>query len=120
VNPKSVAERKDDWTKVARVWFRIADFLGDPKNLDEAAKIMSARVGLKPDEYKKLMSGTHFLDLKGNQKHFARGETLESLYKSSKIVDVFQVENKVYKTPAKVESYFDPSIVEALAKTASR
>jgi NitT/TauT family transport system substrate-binding protein len=120
VNPKSVAERKDDWLKVARVWFRIADYVNEPKNLDEAAKIMSARVGLTADEYKKLMSGTHFLDLKGNLKHFAKGESLESLYGSSKIVDAFQVENKVYKTAAKIDGYFDPGFVEALAKTAQR
>jgi NitT/TauT family transport system substrate-binding protein len=120
VNPKSLAERRDDWLKVTRVWFKIADFVKDEKHLDEAAKIMSARVHLQPDEYKKLMSGTHFLDLKGNIKHFAKGETLESLYGSSKAVDEFQTVNKIYKAPVKFESFLDPSLVETLAKTATR
>ena len=120
VNPKSLAERRDDWVKVARVWFKIADFVKDEHNLDEAAKIMSARVHLSPDEYKKLMSGTHFLDLKGNLKAFAKGDSLESIYGSSKAVDQFQTVNKVYKAPIQYETFLDPGLVETLAKTAAR
>ena len=120
VNPKSLAERRSDWLAVTRVWFKIADFVKDERNLDEAAKIMGARVSLPADEYKKLMAGTFFLDLKGNLKHFAKGETLETVYGSSKAVDAFQIENKVYKAPVKYESYLDPSLVEELGKTAAR
>lgn len=117
VNPKSLSERRDDWKKVVKVWFRIADYLKDEKNLDEAAKIMSARVGLTPEEYKPLMAGTFFLDMGGNRKAFAKGETLESIAHSSKVVDKFQVDNEVYKTPMKYEEYLDASLVEELAKS---
>jgi NitT/TauT family transport system substrate-binding protein len=121
VNPKSLGERRGDWKKVARVWFRIADFLAKPENIDEAAAIMAVRVGMQPDEYKALMKGTHFLDLAGNRKHFQRGETLESVYYSSRVVDEFQVSNGVYKTPTDSARYLDPSIVEELASsTAAR
>jgi NitT/TauT family transport system substrate-binding protein len=116
VNPKSLAERREDWKKVTKVWMRIADFVKDPKNLDEAATIMGARVGLPADEYKKLMAGTAFLDLAGNQKHFAKGTTLESVYYSSEVVDKFQVDNEVYKAPVKFEQYLDASLVEELSK----
>src|SRR6185503_14930796 len=91
VNPKSLTERRADWTKVVKVWFRIATFVKDAKNLDEAAKIMSARVGLTPDAYKKLMGGTAFQDLEGDLLHFKKGDTLESVYGSSKTVDEFNV-----------------------------
>jgi NitT/TauT family transport system substrate-binding protein len=117
VNPKSLSERREDWKKVVKVWFRIADYLKDEKNLDEAAKIMSARVGLTPEEYKPLMAGTFFLDMEGNRKAFAKGETLESIAHSSKVVDKFQVDNEVYKTPMKFEEYLDASLVEELAKS---
>ncbi|MEN9581951.1 MAG: hypothetical protein RJA70_4960, partial [Pseudomonadota bacterium] len=119
VSPKSFAERRDDWTKVAKVWFRIADFIKDEKNQDEAAKIMAARVGLEASAYKDLMKGTFFLDLAGNTKHFAKGETLESIYHSSKVVDKFQVDNQVYKAAVKYEDYLDSSVVEALAKSSA-
>jgi NitT/TauT family transport system substrate-binding protein len=116
VNPKSLTERKADWTKVVKVWFRIADYIKDEKNIDDAAKIMSARVGLQPDAYKKLMGGTAFQDLAGDLAHFKKADGLDSIYGSSKIVDEFNVKNAVYKTPMKYEEYLDPSIVEELGK----
>ena len=116
VNPKSLAERRADWDKVVKVWFQIADFIKDPKNVDEAAKIMGARVKLSGDEYKKLMAGTAFQDMAGNLKAFAKGDTLESVYGSSKIVDAFFTKNKMYKAAVKYEDYFDPSLVEEVSK----
>jgi NitT/TauT family transport system substrate-binding protein len=116
VSPKSLSERRDDWKKVVKVWFRIADFLQDEKNMDEAAKIMAARVGLTAEEYKPLMAGTFFLDAAGNQKAYQKGETLESIYHSSKVVDKFQVDNEVYKAPMKFEDYVDPSLAQEVAK----
>jgi NitT/TauT family transport system substrate-binding protein len=116
VNPKSLAERHADWEKVVGVWFKIADFIKNPANLDEAAKIMGARVKMPGDEYKKLMAGTAFQDLAGNLKAFEKGDGLESVFGSSKIVDSFFTKNKMYKKTVKYEEYFDPSLVEALAK----
>jgi len=119
VNPKSLTERKADWTKVVKVWFRIASYIKDEKNIDDSAKIMSARVGLTPDDYKKLMGGTAFQDLAGDLLHFKKGDSLESIYGSNKIVDDFNVKNKVYKAPTKYEEYLDPSIVEEIGKSKS-
>lgn len=116
VNPKSLKENREAWKKVVKVWFRIADYVLDEKNMDDALKIMSARVGLKPEEYKALMKGTFFLNADGNKKHFAKGEELTSLYGSSKTVDAFNVDNKVYKKNMPIEEYFDPSLVEEVMK----
>jgi len=116
VSPRSLSENRAEWLKVVKVWFRVADFIADPANLDEAAKIMSARVGLTPDVYKGLMKGTHLLNAAENIKHYAKGEGFESIFGSSKIVDDFNVKNGVYKTPLKVEEYFDASLVEEAAK----
>ena len=119
VSPKSLSERRADWTKLVQVWFRIADFVKDPKNVDESAKIMSARVGLKEDAYKKLMSGTAFQDLAGNVEHFKQGESLESVYGSNKVVNEFNLKYEVYKAAPKFEDYLDPSIVTELSKSKS-
>jgi NitT/TauT family transport system substrate-binding protein len=120
VNPKSLGERRDDWQKVVQVWFKIADFVNDPKNLDEAAKIMGARVSQSGDEYKKLMKGTFFLGLDGNMKAFKKAETLDSVYGSSKITDEFFTKNKMYKAAVKYEDYLDSSFVETAAKAAGK
>ena len=116
VNPRSLAEHKPEWAKIVKVWFKVTDFIADPKNLDEAAKIMSARVGLTPEQYKPLMKGTHLLNLAENIKHYKKAEGFESIFGSSKIVDDFNVKNTVYKAPQKVDDYFDPSFVEELSK----
>lgn len=115
VNPKSLGERKADWLKVVQVWFKIADFVNDPKNLDEAATIMSKRVGLTAEEYKKLMKGTFFLGLEGNQKAWKQAEGLDSVYGSSKLNDSFFTKNKMYKAAVKYEEYLDSSFVTAAA-----
>ena len=116
VSPKSLAANRAEWLKVVKVWFRVVDYIADPANLDDAAKLMSARVGLTPDVYKGLMKGTHLLNLAENLKHFEKGETFDSIFGSSKIVDTFNVKNGVYKAPMKVEDYFDPSLVEEVSK----
>lgn len=116
VSPRSLAENRAEWLKVVKVWFRVADFIADPANLDESAKIMSARVGLTPDVYKGLMKGTHLLNAAENVKHYAKADGFDSIYGSSKIVDEFNVKNGVYKTPLKVEDYFDASLVEEASK----
>lgn len=110
VNPKSLAERRADWGKVVQVWDRVAKFVKDEANVDEAARIMAARVGLTPEKYKTLMKGTYFLTLEEAKKHWQDGPGLESVYGSSRIVDEFNVANSVYKTPLKVEEYLDPSL----------
>jgi NitT/TauT family transport system substrate-binding protein len=120
VNPKSLGERNADWQKVVEVWFKIADFINDPKNLDEAATIMSKRVGLTADEYKKLMKGTFFLGLEGNLKAWKQADGMESVYGSSKLVDGFFTKNKMYKAAVKYEEYLDPSFVNAAAKAAGK
>jgi NitT/TauT family transport system substrate-binding protein len=116
VNPKSLAERRADWVKVTKVWDRVAKFVNDPKNLDDAAKIMGARVRLSPDEYKAIMKGTHIMPLEEGKKHFAKADGLTSIYGSNKIVDEFNVKNTVYKAPEKVDEYLDPSFTEEALK----
>ncbi len=116
VNPKSLASRREDWKKIVKVWFRIADYLADPKNEAEAAKIMGARVGLSGPEYAKLMKGTFYLGKEGNLKHFRKGDDLTSVYHSNKVVDKFNLDYEVYKESQNQPSYLDPSLVAEVAK----
>jgi NitT/TauT family transport system substrate-binding protein len=111
VNPASLAKRKADWAKVVKVWYRISDFVRDPKTKAEAVAIMAAKVGVKPEEYAANVPGTYFLSLEEAKKRFKKGEGLDSLYGSSKVADAFNFNNKVYKTSQKVEDYIYPDFV---------
>ncbi len=116
VNPKSLAEHRAEWVKIAKVWDKVAKFVKDENNLDEAAKIMSARVGLTPDQYKAIMKGTHITDLTEGKKFWAKADGLSSIYGSNKIVDEFNVKNTVYKAPEKVDEYLDPTFTDEALK----
>lgn len=115
VNPKSLAERQPDWEKVAGVWFQIVDYVRDEKNRSDVLDIMSARVGLSPEQYAGLIQGTFFLDAAGNTKHYRAGDSLESVFFSSKMVDGFNVEHGVYKVSQKPEAYLNADLIAKLA-----
>jgi NitT/TauT family transport system substrate-binding protein len=111
VSPESLSKHRAEWMKVTKVWFRVVDFIKDEKNKTEYLKIMSARVGLKPEAYAPLMKGTQFLGLAENKKHFAETKELASVFGSSTIVDEFNMKNAVYKQAQVVNTYLDASLI---------
>ncbi|WP_010182937.1 ABC transporter substrate-binding protein [Aquimarina agarilytica] len=110
VSPASLSERRDDWAKVVKVWYRVVDFLADPANKAEALEIMSSRAGVTPKEYAYFMKGVKFLNINEAKRVFSKGDGLQSIYGSSKLVDKFNVSNKVYDKAQNIDSYIDPSI----------
>lgn len=114
VSPASLAARKADWVKVAQVWYRVVDYIHDPKTHGDAIAIMSSRVGLTPAQYEGFVNGTKILTLAEAKKHFAKGDSFSSIYGSTKIADDFNVANKVYEKPQAVDSYLDPSVTNSL------
>ena len=117
VSPQSLSQRRADWVKVVKVWNRIAAFVRDPANKDEAVKIMAGRAGVPPAEYAAFLPGTRFLSPEEALARFEKKETLESLYGSGKVADEFNVANKVYKEHQAIDAYIDGSLAkEALGK----
>lgn len=116
VNPASLAAHRDEWLKVVKVWDRVVAYINDPKTTDDALKILSARVGLTPEEYKPLLGGTKLQTLAEGQKIFEKADGFKSLYGSSEIVDDFNVKNAVYKDKQDVGSYIDPSLTNDALK----
>ncbi len=110
VSPSSLSERREDWAKVVKVWYRVVDFLADPANRAEALEIMSSRAGVTPKEYAYFMKGVKFLSLNEAKQVFSKGDGLQSIYGSSKLVDEFNITNKVYDKAQNIDSYIDPSI----------
>lgn len=110
VNPSSLSERRDDWSKVVDVWYRVVDYILDPATQDDAVSIMAARVGLSAEEYLPLLQGTKILTLEEAKAIFAEGEGFGSLYGSSKISDEFNLTYEVYAEPQDIDAYIDPSL----------
>lgn len=115
VDRANLAKRRDDWLKVASVWFRCVEFINDPATQPEALALMSARVGTTPERYQRFLAGTHLLGLPENLAAYAEGDTLSSIIGSSQVVNRFNVTNQVYTESQEVHSYVDPSLVETLS-----
>ncbi|MCD8260225.1 MAG: ABC transporter substrate-binding protein [Bacteroides sp.] len=116
VSPASLNARRGDWEKVVKVWYRITDYLADPANRQEALKIMSARAGVSAEEYATYMEGVHFLTREEAKQVWQKGDSFQSVYGSSKIVDAFNVSNHVYNIPQNIDAYMEPSLVLDLLK----
>ncbi len=113
VAPGSILKRKDDWQKVVDAWYDVIAYLADPANQEEALKILSARVGLTPEEYKPFLDGTRMLTRAEAMKVLEVKPGYDSIYGSSAIVDDFFVKNKVYDKNVKVKRCIDPSFTAA-------
>jgi NitT/TauT family transport system substrate-binding protein len=114
VNPDSLAARRDDWAKVVKVWYRIADFVRDPRTQREAVAIMAARAGVSAEDYAAHLSGTYFLSLPETKKRFAVAPGLATLHGSSLVADQFNVACKAYDRPEPVDEYIFPDLVQSM------
>lgn len=114
VNPASYAQRRDDWEKVVEVWYRVVDYVKSPETRDDALAIMSSRVGLKPEEYRPLLDGTHLLSKAEAQAIFEQADGFDSLYGSSKIADDFNLKYEVYQEPQRLSQYIDSTLIDQL------
>jgi len=110
VSPSSLANNRDDWSKVIDVWYRVVDFIEDPATQPEALSIMAARVGLTAEEYAPLLAGTNLLNLEEAKAVFEEAEGFGSLYGSSKISDDFNLKYEVYPDAQDLSAYIDGSL----------
>ncbi|SHK81661.1 ABC transporter substrate-binding protein [Fibrobacter sp. UWEL] len=116
VSQESLMKNKAEWAKVVAAWDDVVAYLKDPANKDEAVKILAARVGISEAQYSKFMGGTKFLSLSESVKYFKKGEGYNSIYGSSKIVDKFFVDNKVYDKSVDVNRFIMPKFTEDALK----
>lgn len=114
VSPESLAAHKAEWEKIAQVWYRIVNYIYDPATQDDAVKIMAARVGVAPEEYKPFLGGTKILTLDEAKSFYGKGDGFDSIYGSSKIVDDFNLKYEVYGEPQDIDSYIDSSITSGM------
>ena len=116
VSPQSLSKHKAEWAKVVKVWYKISDYVRDPATQMDAAKIMAAKVGVKPEDYAAAIPGTYFLTAKEAAKVYVKGDGLDSMYGSTVVANDFNVKNEVYPESQKAEEYIYPDFVTDLAK----
>jgi NitT/TauT family transport system substrate-binding protein len=115
VSPESLEGKRAEWKKVTKVWYRIVAFMQNDANIDEALKILSARVSLTPQEYEPFLEGTHILTLEEALKAWKDGPGLDSVYGSSVVSDTFNVKYEAYAEAQPTAKYLDPSLTKEVA-----
>jgi NitT/TauT family transport system substrate-binding protein len=114
VNPVSLAQRREDWSKVVDVWYRVVDYILDPATQPDAVAIMAARVGISAEEYLPLLRGTKILTLEEAKAIMAPAGKdatgFGSLYGSTRIANEFNVEYDVYEELQDIDAYIDTSL----------
>lgn len=116
VSAESLEKNRDEWAKVVKVWYRIADYIREEENIDDALKILAGRVKISPEEYEPFLKGTYILTLDEALKRWEKGDGLGNVYGSSKVVDDFNLKAGVYEKSQDVNKYLDPSLTKALAE----
>jgi NitT/TauT family transport system substrate-binding protein len=114
VNPTSYAKNKEAWAKITAIYYKCVDYLKDPATMDDAVKIMAAKVGADPTDYAKNVPGTHFLTVAEAKEAFKKSADMLSVYGSMDIGNKFNLDNKVYKISQKADNYLVPAVVNAM------
>jgi len=119
VSAESLDKHHAEWAKVVKVWYKIAAYMKDSNNLDDALKILSGRVNLKPEEYEPLLKGTRILSLEEALKCWEKSPGLGSVYGSTRNVNAFNLKCAVYKDSQDPAKYLDASLTKALVPAKS-
>ncbi len=112
IAPESLNRYREEWGKVADVWYRIVDFINDPVTRLDALEIMAARVGVEPEAYAELMKGTRLLDENEAKALYKTTDELPSLTGSTQVADSFNVKYKVYSASQPASDYISDSLYQ--------
>lgn len=102
------AKKRSDFHGIPLAWYETVSFI--QRHPQEAAKIMARVVGLNPEEYTSILSGTKFYAEKENLAAFSGKGPLALKAVASKI-HAFLKKNGLIEGNLQVEKFIDPSLV---------
>lgn len=111
---KSIQSKRKDLVGMIKAWFDTQKFIHDQP--DEAAKIMSKVVSLKPEEYKVFLPGTRFFNAKDNKAAFGPASSVGSLINVGPEISHFLLANKLMEKQPDFASGVDGSLLGDASK----
>ena len=112
VSDDSLAKRRDDWVRVAKVWDKIVTYTLDPATQGEAVKYMADKAGVDADKYAKFLPGSKLFTLKDNVPALAKdGTGLTTLAGSLAVSDAFNRQVKAYEVTLAPADFVDGSVI---------
>ena len=110
---KALKAKRKDFVGMVKAWYDTEKFIR--QNPDEAVKIMSKVVGMKPEEYKVFLPGTRFFDEKANLDALA-GNGDRSLVAVGPAIVQFLQKNKLIEGTPNFGKGIDASVILEAAK----
>ncbi len=110
---KSIKTKRKDLLGMVKAWFDTEKFIRD--NPDEAVKIMSKVVSLKPEEYKVFLPGTKFFDAAANKAALNPADA-KSLTAVTPAIAGFLLENRLMDGKVDGAKGVDASLVDEATK----
>ncbi|MEC5387125.1 ABC transporter substrate-binding protein [Uliginosibacterium sp. H3] len=109
---KAIKAHRKDFVGMVKAWYDTEKFIREQP--DEAAKIMSKVVSMKPEDYKIFLPGTRFFDEKANLD--ALGTSPTSLQAVGPTIAKFLADNKLIEGKPDFAKGVDASIAQEAAK----
>lgn len=110
---KAIQSKRKDLVGMIKAWYDAQAFIA--AHPDDAARIMSKVVSLKPDEYKAFLPGTRFFNAKDNADAF-NPKSNTSLSAVAPTINRFLLDNKLVEGKPDVAKGLDGSLVQEAAK----
>ncbi len=111
---KALKAHRRDFVGMVKAWFDTEKFIRE--NPAEASAIMSKIVGVKADEYRVFLAGTHFFDAKANQRAFGPASDALSLQGVGPMIGKFLIDNKLLEGKVDYARALDASVLHDALK----
>jgi len=111
---KSLKAKRKDFVGMTKAWYDTEKFIREQP--DEAVKIMSKVVGLKPEDYKVFLPGTRFFDQKANLDALGAATSPTSLLAVGPTIAKFLAENKLIEGKPDFAKGVDATVAQEAAK----
>ena len=105
---KAIQTKRKDLVGMIKAWYDAQAFIA--QHPDDAAKIMSKVVSLKPDEYKHFLPGTRFFNAKDNADAF-NPKSPTSLLAVAPTINRFLLDNKLVEGKPDAANGLDGSLI---------
>jgi len=111
---KAIKAKRKDFVGMVRAWYDTEKFIREQP--DEAAKIMAKVVGMKAEDYKVFLPGTHFFDQKANAMALGDASQPTSLQAVGPTIAKFLGENKLIEGKPDFAKGVDVTVAQDAAK----
>jgi len=113
VSENLIKDRPEQVQALVNTWFDTLDFMAN--NPEQSDKIMAARAGVTPTEFKEFKEGTKMLDLAENKIAFGKGKDMTHLSYAAKEIKRFLGKTKTFPRSATISKLLNADFINKVS-----